>query len=139
MNILALFFICMRMFHFIHAQRIYYFLQTFSKLLEERRRNPHQRQVVLIDGSASLFIMYFVADVLYLLYCIWLMLHDATWTPGFLLLVIAAMETVAIHGRISGTYIMDAQGYVYPRTWFRYLTFGETMFILLKLFEGPLS
>ena len=66
----------------------------------------------------------------------WLMAHDATWTPGFLLLIIAAMESLAIHARIFGTYIVDAQGYVYPSIWFRYLTFAETMFILLKLFEG---
>ena len=136
MNILALFFICMRMFHFIHTQRIYFFLQGFAKLLEEKREHPERKQVILVDGSASIFIMYFVSDVLYLLYCIWLMLHDATWTPGFLLLIIAAMESLAIHARIIGTYVVDAKGYVYPSIWFRYLTFAETMFILLKLFEG---
>ena len=136
MNILALFFICMRMFHFIHTQRIYFFLQGFAKLLEEKRKHPERKQVILVDGSASIFIMYFISAVLYLLYCIWLMLHDATWTPGFLLLIIAAMESVAIHARIIGTYVVDAKGYVYPSIWFRYLTFAETMFILLKLFEG---
>ena len=136
MNILALFFICMRMFHFIHTQRIYFFLQGFAILLEEKRKHPERKQVILVDGSASIFIMYFVSDVLYLLYCIRLMLHDATWTPGFLLLIIAAMESVAIHARIIGTYVVDAKGYVYPSIWFRYLTFAETMFILLKLFEG---
>ena len=136
MNILALFFICMRMFHFIHTQRIYFFLQSFAKLLEEKRKHPERKQVILVDGNASIFIMYFVSDVLYLLYCIWLMLHDATWTPGFLLLIIAAMESAAIHARIIGTYVVDAKGYVYPSIWFRYLSFAETMFILLKLFEG---
>ena len=55
---------------------------------------------------------------------------------SFLLLIIAAMESLAIHARITGTYEVDAQGYVYPRMWFRYMTFAETMFILLKLFEG---
>ena len=136
MNILALFFICTRMFHFIHTQRIYFFLQSFAKLLEEKRKHPERKQVILVDGNASIFIMYFVSDVLYLLYCIWLMLHDATWTPGFLLLIIAAMESLAIHARFIGTYVVDAKGYVYPSIWFRYLTFAETMFILLKLFEG---
>ena len=136
MNILALFFICMRMFHFIHTQRIYFFLQGFAKLFEEKRKHPERKQVILVDGNASIFIMYFVSDVLYFLYCIWLMLHDATWTPGFVLLVIGAMESVAIHARIIGTYVVDAKGYVYPSIWFRYLTFAETMFILLKLFEG---
>ena len=136
MNILALFFICTRMFHFIHTQGIYFFLQSFAKLLEEKRKHPERKQVILVDGNASIFIMYFVSDVLYLLYCIWLMLHDTTWTPGFLLLIIGAMESVAIHARIIGTYVVDAKGYVYPSIWFRYLSFAETMFILLKLFEG---
>lgn len=136
MNFLPLFFICVRMFHFINAHRIAYFLQNFSKLLEQRRAHPERKQIVIVDGSASIFIFYFICDVLFLLYCIWLMLYDATWTPGFLLLVIAAMESLAIHVRISGTYVMDSQGFVYPRSWFRYLTFGESMFILLKLFEG---
>ena len=136
MNFIPLFFICMRMFHFIHTKRIYYFLQGFAKLLEEKRRNPDRKQVILVDGTASIFIMYFMSDVLCPLYCIWLMVHDATWTPGFLLLIIAAMESLAIHARITGTYEVDAQGYVYPRMWFRYMTFAETMFILLKLFEG---
>ena len=118
MNFLALFFICMRMFHFIHTQRIYFFLQGFAKLLEEKRKHPERKQVILVDGSASIFIMYFISDVLYLLYCIWLMLHENTWTPGFLLLTIAAMESVAIHARIIGTYVVDAKGYVYPSIWF---------------------
>ncbi len=136
MNLVALFFLCVRMFHFIHAHKIAYLLQRFSKILDERRANPGRRQIVVIDGSASMFILYFLLDVVFLLYCIWLMLHDATWFPGFLLLVIAALESVAIHARISGTYSEDSDGFIYPRTWLRYLSFGESMFILLRLFEG---
>ena len=64
MNFIPLFFICMRMFHFIHTKRIYYFLQGFAKLLEEKRRNPDRKQVILVDGTASIFIMYFISDVL---------------------------------------------------------------------------
>ena len=37
---------------------------------------------------------------------------------------------------LENTYVVDEKGYVYPSVWFRYLTFAETMFILLKLFEG---
>ncbi len=136
MDFLALFFICVRMFHFIHAQRIFYFLQNFSRMLQQRRSHPERKQVILIDASASILLVYFTMDALFLLYCIWLMLKEATWTPGFLLLVIAAMETLAIKARIDGTYTTDKDGYVYPSSWFRYLTFGESMFILLKLFEG---
>ena len=136
MNFIALFFLCVRMFHFIHAHRLAYLLQRFGKILDERRANPNRRQIIIVDGIASIFVLYFILDILFLLYCIWLMLHDTTWTPGFLLLVIAAMESLAIHARISGTFDEDSEGFVYPRSWFRYLTFGESMFILLRLFEG---
>lgn len=101
MNSIALFFICVRMFHFIHAQRIFYFLQAFARMREEKRKHPERRQVILMDSTASIFIVYFICDVLFLLYCIWLMFHDATWIQGFLLLLIAAMESIAVHARIK--------------------------------------
>lgn len=101
MNFIALFFLCVRMFHFIHSHRIAYLLQRFSRILDERRANPGRKQVIIIDGSATTFIIYFLLDIIFLIYCIWLMLHEATWTPGFLLLVIAALESLAIHARIS--------------------------------------
>ena len=109
MNFIALFFLCVRMFHFIHSHRIAYLLQRFSRILDERRANPGRKQVIIIDGSATTFIIYFLLDVFFLLYCIWLMLHDTTWTPGFLLLVIAALESLAIHARISGAYDEDEE------------------------------
>lgn len=136
MNFIPLFFICIRLFHFIYANRIFYFLQKFSQLLENRRKHPEEKQIVIVDASASIFIVYFILDVLFLFYCIWLMLHDNTWTPGFLLLIIAAMESLAVHAKISGTYSLDENGFVYPRNWFRYLTFCESIFILIKLFQG---
>lgn len=136
MNFMALFFLCVRMFHFIHAQRLSFLLQNLSRIMEDKRAHPERRHVIVVDGSSTIFLIYLIFDILFLFYCIWLMLYDATWTPGFLLLVIAAMEPLALHSRISGTFQLDSNGFVYPRTWFRYLTFGESMFILLRLFEG---
>lgn len=136
MNFMALFFLCVRMFHFIHADSIHYFMQNIARILDKRKENPDARQVIVIDGSSSIVLAYLIADFFFLLYCIFLMLHQDTWTPGFLLLTISALEPVAISSRISGTYIEDIHGFIYPRTWFRYLTFGESMFILLRLFEG---
>lgn len=136
MNFMALFFLCVRMYHFIHAQRLSYLIQNFNRIARQRREHPEQRQIIIIDSSASVFIAYFVLEFLFLLYCIWLMLHEATWGQGFLLLIIAAMESIGVHARISGVYEEDSNGFVYPRSWFRYLTFGESMFILLRLFEG---
>ena len=63
MNFIALFFLCVRMFHFIHSRRIAYLLQRFSRILDERRANPGRKQVIIIDGSATTFIIYFLLDV----------------------------------------------------------------------------
>ena len=54
MNFIALFFLCVRMFHFIHSRRIAYLLQRFSRILDERRANPGRKQVIIIDGSATI-------------------------------------------------------------------------------------
>lgn len=136
MNIIALFFLIVKIYHFINARKIAYFIQRFSKLMEEHSNMPERKQIIILNMNASSFIVYLIGDLLFLLYCMWLMFHDATWTPGFLLLIIAALEPLAVHARISGTYEQDSEGFVYPRAWFRYLSFAESMFILLHLFEG---
>lgn len=136
MNFIPLFFICVKMFYFIHARQLAFFLQNVKKLLQERRKNPQQKHVVIVDGSSMLFTIYFICDVLFMFYCIWLMFDDATWASGCMLLIISAMESFAMKARISGTYKIDKNGYLFPRMWFRYLMFGQSMFILLKLFEG---
>ena len=136
MNFIPLFFICIKMFHFIHARQLAYFLMNVKKLMQERRANPQRKHVVLMDGTTMVFIIYFVCDVLFMLYCIWLMMEENTWASGCMLLILAAMESFAIRGRIAGTYEIDENGYLFPRMWFRYLMFGMSMFILLKLFEG---
>lgn len=136
MNYTALFFLCVRMFHFIHADRLSFLMQSLKRAVAARKEHPEKRQVIIVDGSSSIFVLYLVLDFFFMLYCIWLMFFPETWTPGFLLLIIATMEPTAISSRISGTYNVDESGFVYPRTWFRYLTFGESMYILLRLFEG---
>ncbi len=105
-------------------------------MLRDRRKNPNRKQIIIIEGSTLFVIAYFLCDVLYMLYCIWLMASPETWDPGCILLFIAALESAAVHFNISGTYSIDLHGFAYPKTWFRYLTFGMNLFILLKLFEG---
>jgi hypothetical protein len=124
------------MLHFIHSARIYFILQGFTKFMEERRKHPEAKSVLVIEGSVALLVAYFFSDILYLFYSMWLMLHDATWTQGVLLLIIAALESCAVHLKISGAYTEDKNGFLYPASWLRSLTFAESMFILLRLFEG---
>lgn len=136
MNLLPLLFIFVKMFYFINARELAYFIQNFALLLESRRRNPGKKHVVLIDRGAFIFICYFLADIFFLFYCIYLMSDMATWSPGCLLLIISAMESYAVHYKVAGAYEQDPSGYVYPKIWFKYAMSGMSMFILLKLFQG---
>lgn len=136
MNFLPFFFIAARMFHFLHDRETSYLLQKFSRMLEERRAHPERKHILIIDASASLFIFYFILNLCFLLYCIWLMFDDNTWNQGCLLLFIASQEYLATHGRINGAYFTDSEGFGYPRNWLRYLTLVETLYILLKLFKS---
>lgn len=136
MNLLPLLFIFVKLFYFINARELSYFIQNFALLLQSRRRNPNKKHVVLIDQGAFIFIFYFAADIMFLFYCIWLMADTATWSPGCLLLIISAMESYAVHYKIDGTYERDPMGFLYPKMWFKYAMTGMSMFILLKLFQG---
>lgn len=135
MNFIPLFFICIKMYAFLNTRELAYFLHNFSLVLQARRKNPKLKQVLIIDKGSILLMIYFAADVLFLLYCIWLMTDDKNWQPGCLLLMISALESYAMHARISGTYNVDKIGFIYPQIWFKYLMSGQTLFILLNLFE----
>ncbi len=135
MKLIPLFFICLRMYSFMNYRAIAYFLQTFANMLEVRKKNPGKKQIILMDKSAITFLVYAALDISFLLYCIYLLYHPETWSPGCLFLLLSSMETFAVRSRIVGTYETDPQGFVYGSLWFRYLMTGMSLFILLKLFQ----
>lgn len=136
MNYIALFFIFIKMFHFINAMEIAFFVQSLTRLIREQRKSNKVKKVVIIDNHTFIYFMYLIGDFLFLIYGIWLIFDDVLWQEGCMLLIISALEAYAVRARIIGTYAMDSHGFVYPRMWFRYLMFGMSMFILLRLFEG---
>ncbi len=136
MNVIPLFFITIKMFALMNARQVAFFVQNFTAMLKSKEKTPGKRQFLLIDQSAMIFIFYLIADILFLLYCIWLMCSNDTWHPGCMLLIISAMESYAMHGRIDGTYTADPLGFVYPKLWFKYLMGGQSLFILLKLLHA---
>lgn len=136
MDYIALFFIFVKMFHFINAAEIAFFVQSLTKLIREQRKQDKIKKVIIIDNHTLIYFMYLIGDFLFLFYCIWLIFDDNLWQQGCMLLIISALESYAVRARISGTYSIDANGFVFPRMWFRYLIFGMSMFILLRLFEG---
>lgn len=136
MNYLALFFIAAKMYAFMYTKELAYFIQSFSLMLQNRKKNPKIRQVLVVDKNSLLFILYFIVDILFMFYCIWIMLGDTNWEPGCMLLMISALESYAMHSRISGTYTIHRLGFIYPKPWLRYLTTGMTLFILLNLLQN---
>lgn len=135
MSIIPLFFICVKMYSFINAQELAYFLHNFANILKYRRENPGKKQLIFMDKNGMRFLMYLALDILFLFYCLYLMMDDATWKPGFLLLSISAMEAYALRARVYGTYVIDKLGFAYSQMWFRYLMTAMSLFILLKLFK----
>jgi len=115
---------------------IAFFVQSLTRLIREQRKSNKVKKVVIIDNHTFIYFMYLIGDFLFLIYGIWLIFDDVLWQEGCMLLIISALEAYAVRARIIGTYAMDSHGFVYPRMWFRYLMFGMSMFILLRLFEG---
>jgi hypothetical protein len=136
MNLIALFFICLRMYSFMRAEELAYFLHTFSNILKARRENPKQKQIIYMDKTGMQFIIYLLMDISFLLYCLYLLADEATWKPGFFLLSLTSLEAYALHFRVYGTYVVSKGGYVVSNLYFRYVMTGLNLYILLKLFKG---
>lgn len=119
----------------MNYRELAYFLHQVSQILEHRRKNPGSKQIVYMDKTGLRFLFYLAVDIFFLLYCIYLMSDDATWQPGFFLLTLSILETLALRARIYGTYIVDKLGFVYGQLWFRYLMCMLNLYILLRLFK----
>lgn len=136
MSFFALFFICVKMYAFMSARELAYFLHNFTNILKHRRDNPNSKQIIYMDKTGLRFILYLAMDILFLLYCLYLISDDSTWKPGFLLLSISALEAYALRAQVYGTFVKDPLGFVYSSMWFRHLMTGMSLFILLKLFKA---
>lgn len=136
MSFFALFFICVKMYAFMSARELAYFLHNFTNILKHRRDNPNSKQIIYMDKTGLRFILYLATDILFLLYCLYLISDDSTWKPGFLLLSISGLEAYALRAQVYGTFVKDPLGFVYSSMWFRHLMTGMSLFILLKLFKA---
>ncbi len=136
MEHIALFFICLKMYSFMYTQELAYFIHKFAQILEHRRNNPGSKQVIYMDKTGLRFLFYLAVDILFLIYCIFLLSDESTWQPGFFLLSLAALEAYALRARVPGTFMLHKSGYAYATLWFRYLMTGLTLYVLLRLFKG---
>lgn len=134
MHYIPLLFLCAKVFSFIYHRELALFLHNFRAIVEERR-SAKKVHVVFIDKTTVFFLIYFLIDILFLFYCIWLITGDG-WEPGCMLLFLSALESYGVQGRIAGAYEVSPLGFVYARIWFKYLMSAQVMFILLQLFHG---
>lgn len=95
------------------------FLHNFRAIVE-RAEVPKRYIVVFIDKTTIFFLIYFLIDILFLFYCIWLITGDS-WEPGCMLLFLSALESYGVQGRIAGAYEVSPQGFIYAKIWFKYL------------------
>ena len=80
MHYIPLLFLCAKVFSFIYHRELALFLHNFRAIVEARR-STKKVHVVFIDKTTIFFLIYFLIDILFLFYCIWLITGDS-WEPG---------------------------------------------------------
>lgn len=80
MHYIPLLFLCAKVFSFIYHRELALFLHNFRAIVEERR-SAKKVHVVFIDKTTVFFLIYFLIDILFLFYCIWLITGDG-WEPA---------------------------------------------------------
>lgn len=132
MKYLPLFFLTIKIFYFFNYRVIHKFQENLKRYLDEDDKNA--ARLMLSGLPPQICIGFLLADILFLAYCVYLMLSPQSKTPGILLLTIDTLETAAVYFRIKWASTIDNQGYTYPSLWLRYLAFGATVFILINLY-----
>lgn len=135
MQIILTFFIFVRLYDFMNYRSIARLSQDLSKIVEQHRNNPEQITIFATEHSPTYFVFNLLSDILYLCFCTYLMFNEETWTPGILLLIIAALESYALYAKVEGTCFLAKDKYYYPSLWWRYVTSGSSLFILTRLLQ----
>ena len=116
MHYIPLLFLCAKVFSFIYHRELALFLHNFRAIVEARR-STKKVHVVFIDKTTIFFLIYFLIDILFLFYCIWLITGDS-WEPGCMLLFLSALESYGVQGRIAGAYEVSPQGFIYAKIYY---------------------
>lgn len=136
MRWITLFFISMQFFYLFNARELYYLMNLYTKLAKEKQAQPGNKKIILLNDSSLFFLMYMIADFLYLVYGIYLLASDNYWQQGGMLLIISALEAYAHHMKVSYTYVEDPAGFTYPNSWCKCLFTGAALFILTRLYAS---
>lgn len=133
MKYLPLFFISIKLTYFFNYKEVHKFQENLKRYLDEKN-NANVLLTSQLPPTLCIFLL--LSDILYVAYCVFLMLHPITKTPGTQLLLIDTLYTAAVYFHIKWASFQDIQGYTYPAIWLRYLAFGASFFILINLYEN---
>lgn len=135
MQTLLVIFIFARLYAFMNYRSIAKLTQDMQRAVDGFQDGSEKPILFITDHSPTYFLVCLLCDVAYLFYCIYLMFSPETWTPGMLLLIIAALESYANYSHIDGTCFLDKDGYYYPSLWWRYACAASSLFILTRLLQ----
>ena len=122
MHYIPLLFLCAKVFSFIYHRELALFLHNFRAIVEARR-STKKVHVVFIDKTTIFFLIYFLIDILFLFYCIWLITGDS-WEPGCMLLFLSALESYGVQGRIAGAYALYTLTFFMCESFFLHISPG---------------
>lgn len=135
MQTFTIFFIFIQLYDFMNYRAIAKMTQDMKKTVDDHQKNPHGPIIFATSSSPNFFVMTLLTDLAFMVYCIVLMFDNSTWTPGILLMIIAALESYAAYNRVEGTCYLAKDGYYYPSLWWRYACSASTIFILTRLLQ----
>lgn len=136
MRWITLFFISMQFFYLFNTRELYYLMDLYTKLAKDKQSHPGEKTVILINDSSLFFLLYMIADFLYLIYGIYLLVSDNYWQQGGMLLIISALEAYAHHMKVAYTYVEDPAGFCYPNSWCKCLFTAASLFILTRIYAS---
>ena len=135
MQTFIIFFIFMQLYAFMNYRGIAKMTQDLKKTVEQHQRDPEAPIIFATSHSPNFFVTMLLTDIAYMIFCVVLMFNEETWTPGMLLMIIAALESYANYNHVDGTCYLAEDGYYYPSLWWRYACSASTIFILTRLLQ----
>ena len=129
MNLIITFFIGIKLFGLVFSKELQHSIYVFSIARSTKKLSTLFKQG---NKFILIFISYTMFDLLFLIFCIKLLMTDQFATPAFFLLILGFLEIFGVMYRIPGTYY-DIKNLLYPRFFFNFfICDGVKCFILRK-------
>jgi hypothetical protein len=134
--LIPLFFLVMELIFLFNYRKIYYYMQVLPSIWKHRTKGI---RLVIVSRDVLFFLLHYIVRILYLIYCIYIVLFTPYWQPGCMLLFISSLTQMAVSFRISGLTTVDPRnGFAYPTRLYQSFMSGLTVFILSNFAFGAL-